>query len=156
MICTMGDRPRFKSSRISPASSIHLSDSRIKIKHICLHPSIFFIHLPCTLPSFELLPILLNTLAVSNLPFREWLSKCMCRDNMFPFYSICPFMILLRNVSTGEQVWFLTFEGTSTVESNRIILIQLPEKLLRLGEWCYLGVLWECLGRKKKDWDDDE
>ena len=47
----------------------------------------------------------------------------MCRDNMFPFYSVCTFLILLRNVSTGGQVWFLTFVGTTTVESDRIILI---------------------------------
>jgi len=49
----------------------------------------------------------------------------MCRNNMFPFNSICSFPVLLWYVTAGREVWFLSLEGTTTVESDRIIFVDL-------------------------------
>ena len=60
---------------------------------------------------------------------------------MFPLYSICSFLVLLGNVSTGRQVRFLPFERTTTVEGDRMILVDLSEMLLGLRERGDLSVL---------------
>jgi len=51
----------------------------------------------------------------------------MGRNNMFPFNSISSFFVLFGNVTTGRKVRFLTLEGTTTVESNRMILVDLEK-----------------------------
>ena len=106
-------------------SSINFSYCRKKIKHICLHPSILFIHLLCTLSTLELLTLLADALGMTSSPFRERLTKCMCRNNMFPFYSVCTFLVLLWYVTTWRQFRLLTLECTTTVESKRLILVDL-------------------------------
>jgi hypothetical protein len=88
-----------------------------------LHSSILFIHFLCTLSTLKLLPIFLDTLVMTISPLWKGLPECMCKENMLPFNFVCTFLILLRSVSTGGQVWFLTFVGTTTVESDRIIFI---------------------------------
>ena len=60
---------------------------------------------------------------------------------MFPLYSICSFLVLLGNVSAGRQVYFLPFEQTTTVEGDRMILVDLSEMLLGLRERGNLSVL---------------
>jgi len=64
---------------------------------------------------------------------------------MFPLNSICSFLVLLRNVTTGRQIGFLSLEGTTAVEGHRMILIDLSEVLLGFGEGSDLGVLGENL-----------
>ena len=60
---------------------------------------------------------------------------------MFPLYSICSFLILLGNVTTGRQIWFLPLERTTAVEGDWMILIDLSEMLLGLRERGDLSVL---------------
>ena len=48
--------------------SVYFPDCRVKIEHICLHSSIFFIHLSRTLSTLKLLPILLDTLWMTIPP----------------------------------------------------------------------------------------
>ena len=60
---------------------------------------------------------------------------------MFPLYSICSFLVLLGNVSTGREIWFLPFERTTTVEGDWMILVDLSEMLFRLGKRGDLSVL---------------
>ena len=60
---------------------------------------------------------------------------------MFPFNSICSFLVLFGNVSAGRQIWFLPFERTTAVEGNWMILVDLSEMLLGLGERGDLSVL---------------
>ena len=60
---------------------------------------------------------------------------------MFPFNSVCSFLVLLGNVTTGRQVWFLPFKRTTAVEGDRTILVDLSEVLLGLRERGDLSVL---------------
>ena len=70
---------------------------------------------------------------------------------MFPLNSVCSFVIFLRNVTTRREVRSLVFEGTTTVESDWIILINLSEVLLGLGEGSDLRVLGEDLRGNEKE-----
>ena len=60
---------------------------------------------------------------------------------MFPFNSVCSFVIFLRNVTTRREVRGLTFKRTTTVEGDWIILVDLSKMFLGLGEGSDLNVL---------------
>jgi len=114
--------------------SVHLTDWREKVIHIWFHSLEFLVDLTCTPSSFVFLAILFDTFWVTNCPFWEEDPEGICGDNMFPLNTICSFIILLWNISTWREVRGLTFKRTTTVESDRMILVDLSEVLLGLGE----------------------
>jgi hypothetical protein len=53
---------------------------------------------------------------MSLTPFWKGLSKCFCRDNMFPFEALCSIRIFLRLIPTTREIDLIPSVSTATVE----------------------------------------